>query len=118
MNNPQKITNLFSLPVVNGDTEQIATLASATEMRIERIVSYGHCSPPDFWYDQEEDEWIILLSGAAALTFDDGNPPQSLQPGDYLLIPAGERHRVAWTAPDRETVWLAVFSNTPMRAAP
>ncbi|WP_018295235.1 cupin domain-containing protein [Mariprofundus ferrooxydans] len=118
MSNAKKTANLFSLPAISDDAEQIATLASAAGMRIERIVSHGHSSPADFWYDQDEDEWVILLTGAAGLTFDDGNPPQTLQPGDYLLIPAGERHRVAWTAPDQETVWLAIFSSTPMRAAP
>lgn len=88
--------------------------------RIERIVSQGHASPADFWYDQDEDEWVWLLSGAAALEVQsptDHGPDGSgvsvrevvLDPGDYLLLPAHVRHRVRWTAPDTDTVWLSVF---------
>jgi len=112
-----KKANIFAPPDAAGNGEQIATLARATGMRIERIVSHGHCSPEDFWYDQEEDEWVILLTGAARLSFDDGDPSQMLQAGDYLLIPAGRRHRVAWTDPDQDTVWLAIFCAESMRSA-
>lgn len=88
--------------------------------RIERIVSRGHASPADFWYDQDEDEWVWLLSGAAGLEVESpaGESPEGadasvaeieLNPGDYLLLPAHVRHRVSWTSPEADTVWLAVF---------
>ena len=83
-------------------------LASGRRFRLERIVSRGHASPEGFWYDQEEDEWVLLIAGAARLDFDDGRSV-SLAAGDHLLIPAHCRHRVAWTDPAQQTVWLALF---------
>ena len=78
-------------------------------MRIERIVSRGHKSPEGFWFDQEQSEWVLLLRGAARIEFSSQTKPVELSPGDYVNIPAHVKHRVAWTAPDRETVWLAVW---------
>ncbi|MCE5264479.1 MAG: cupin domain-containing protein [Deltaproteobacteria bacterium] len=75
--------------------------------RVERIVSRGEVSPPGFWYDQETDEWVVLVAGSATLRFADG-PKVDLKPGDYLLIPSRLRHRVERTDPERETVWLAL----------
>ena len=83
-------------------------LLSRPGVRIERIVSTGHASPPGFWYDQEESEWVLLLAGSAVLEIE-GSDPVELAPGDSLEIPAGVRHRVARTDPRRPTVWLAVF---------
>ena len=77
--------------------------------RIERIVSKGHSSPPGFWYDQDENEWVLLIRGAARLEFENRSDPVDLVPGAYVDIPAGVRHRVAWTDPDQPTVWLAVW---------
>ncbi len=73
-----------------------------------RIVSYDHAMPEDRWYDQSDDEWVIVLQGGAKLAFDDGSGPVDLFAGDYLYIPAHRRHRVAWTDPVGPTVWLAV----------
>ncbi|MHC4094296.1 MAG: cupin domain-containing protein [Planctomycetota bacterium] len=78
-------------------------------LRIERIVSRGHSSPPDFWYDLDDNEWVILLSGAARLVFDDETESVELAPGDCLEIPALMRHHVDWTSADEDTVCLAVF---------
>jgi len=75
--------------------------------RVERIVSLGAASPPGFWYEQGWDEFVLLVSGAAVLAFADGGE-RRLEAGDYAILPARCRHRVAWTAPDRETLWLAV----------
>jgi cupin 2 domain-containing protein len=84
-------------------------LLTSSSVRIERIVSRGHKSPTDFWYDQSESEWVLLVAGQARLAID-GEPEEiELGPGDYLNIPAGLRHRVTWTDPDRDTIWLAVF---------
>lgn len=89
--------------------EMAQTLAGAGRTRIERIVSRGQCSPPGFWYDQDEHEWVMVLKGEAALRFAQGDRLVRLAEGDYVNIPAHEKHRVEWTAKDRETVWLAVF---------
>ena len=77
-------------------------------VRIERIVSTGQASPPGFWYDQDWAEWVLLVSGSAAVQFEDEAEPRRLGAGDYLFIAAGRRHRVAWTDAGQPTVWLAV----------
>jgi cupin 2 domain-containing protein len=88
--------------------EQITELASSDHVRIERIVSHGHTSGPDDWYDEEEAEWVMVVSGAARLVFEGEDTPRALGPGDYAYIPPRKRHRVDWTDPDQPTVWLAV----------
>ena len=88
--------------------EQVTTLLEGPNIRIERIVSRGHSSPPAFWYDQDKPEWVIVLAGAAGVLFDGEPEPRMLMRGDYLHIPAHVRHRVAWTDASETTVWLAV----------
>lgn len=88
--------------------EIFETLAASDHVRIERIVSRGQASPPGFWYDQDGAEWVILLAGNARLLFKGPDETVDLSPGDWVNIPAHRRHRVEWTDPDRETVWLAV----------
>ncbi|MDO3384404.1 cupin domain-containing protein [Gilvimarinus sp. SDUM040013] len=95
--------------------ELFTTLASVAGVRIERIVSRGHSSAPDFWYQQDEHEWIILLSGGAVLRWEN-DAEQALAPGDYVMIPAGTRHRVEGTLADENTIWLAVFIPPAVRA--
>jgi cupin 2 domain-containing protein len=98
--------NLFTgLPAGLPD-ELFETLAERRSVRIERIVSHGHASVPGFWYDQQQHEWIVLLKGAARLGFEDRTV--ELKPGDFLNIPAHQKHRVEWTTPNAPTVWLAV----------
>lgn len=99
------LQNLLSPLPPPGVEEHFQTLLSRSGLRLERIVSHGHASPAGFWYEQGEDEWVLLVQGHAELAFDDGEQ-LALSPGDWLLIPAGRRHRVAATGPD--TVWLAL----------
>lgn len=104
-----KVENIYSgIPELLPE-ELIEEIAGGDHVRIERIVSKGHISPPDFWYDQQSDEWVILLSGAARLLFADSEKPVSLKAGDHLFIPAHRKHRVEWTHPDQPTIWLAVW---------
>ena len=77
-------------------------------LRIERIISSGQATPEGIWYDQEGDEWVLLLCGSAGLQIEGESSLRRLVPGDSLLLPAGCRHRVAWTDPDVKSVWLAV----------
>lgn len=100
--------NLFRQIPTGLPEELIETLCRSEQVRIERIVSRGHASPPDFWYDQEWPEFVLLVSGRARIDFADGRPPVDLLPGDWLDIRAHVRHRVAWTAPEQDSVWLAV----------
>ena len=96
---------LAQLPPPGAD-EAVDLLLTTPGVRIERIVSHGHASPPGFWYDQPEDEWVLVVSGSASIGFEDGSE-QHLGPGDWLTLPAHRRHRVLRTA--SPTVWLAVF---------
>jgi len=99
--------NLFSGLPARTDEEHLADLLTRPGVRIERIVSTGQASPPGFWYDQGWDEWVVLLGGSAGLIVE-GESEVALTPGDYFFLPAGKRHRVAWTDSERPTVWLAV----------
>jgi cupin 2 domain-containing protein len=98
------------------DTEQIDALVANENLRIERIVSTGQASPPGFWYDQEWCEWVLVVTGSAGLLLEGEAEPRILRPGEYLLIPAHRRHRVAWTDVEPPTVWLAVHFRDAARA--
>ena len=100
--------NVFAPLARSGSDEDITALLTTPNVRIERIVSTGQASPPGFWYDQEQSEWVVLLSGSAGLRFDSETDVRELKPGDYLHIPAHARHRVEWTHASEPTVWLAV----------
>lgn len=101
------MVNLFEGIPEDLSDESFEQLAAAGSVRIERIVSKGHSSPASGWYDQAQDEWVAVLKGEAVLSFDDGSSIR-MKAGDFLTIPAHRRHRVAWTAPNVETIWLAV----------
>ncbi len=100
-------SNLFAdLPDASAG-EVFTELLRRPGVRIERIVSCGQATPGDSPMVQDWDEWVLLLEGAAGLRIEDGETAV-LQPGDHVLIAAGQRHWVTWTAGDRPTVWLAV----------
>lgn len=102
------IDNLFAvLPRKTGE-ETTVDLLSRPGLRIERIVSTGQGSPPGFWYDQPQGEWVVVLKGDALLRFEDEDAPRRLGPGHFLDIAPHRRHRVEWTDPRQPTVWLAV----------
>ncbi|GAB7220499.1 cupin domain-containing protein [Vibrio comitans] len=100
--------NLFSNIPKNLSDELFSDLFKNENIRIERIVSHGHTSPDKGWYDQEEHEWVIVLRGEGELEFDSGKTIK-LGVGEYLNIPAHQKHRVAWTTPAEPTLWLAIF---------
>lgn len=100
--------NIFDTPGATPGGEHIDELFSGRGFRVERIVSTGQATPAGEWYDQEEREWVVLLSGRAELRFEGEDKPLVLAPGDYVDIPAHRRHRVESTSPDVETVWLAI----------
>ena len=104
----QQVGNLFAAIPPSLPAELVETLTSSAAVRVERIVSRGHASPDGFWYDQDRDEFVLLVAGAARLRFEGDPEPVELGPGDHLTIPARRRHRVEWTTPDGPTVWLAV----------
>lgn len=100
--------NLLENPPNGLGEEEILPLVTSGNVRIERIVSTGQASPPDFWYDQEEHEWVLVLRGRGVVEYEDGKQV-TLAPGDHLHIPPHVRHRVRETSREEPTVWLAVF---------
>jgi cupin 2 domain-containing protein len=98
---------LQPLPGLAGE-EVFHTLAQGAGARVERIVSRGHCSPEGFWYDQAECEYVLVVAGHAQLEIEN-EATLELGPGDWVDLPAHCRHRVSWTDPNVDTVWLAVF---------
>jgi len=105
------IENIFQKIPPAFDAEISSVLIEKEGVKIERIVSDGQESPEGFWYDQKQDEWILLLSGSAIISVekDTGKEQVELHAGDYLLIPAHQRHRVEATSLTEKTIWLAVF---------
>ena len=101
------IQNLFADIPTDLREEVFTTLVADAQVKIERIVSKGHTSPDEGWYDQSLHEWVLVLRGTAEIAFE-SKPSVTLGPGDYLLLPAHIKHRVDRTSSDPETVWLAV----------
>jgi len=102
--------SLFAgLPAGPLPEELVTPILSAGGTRIERIVSTGQASPPGFWYDQEEGEWVTVLQGSARLRIEGESEARLMRAGDCMDLPPHTRHRVEWTDPATPTVWLAVF---------
>ncbi len=98
--------NIFSLLPQQLNKEIFDVLLQDKKIRIERIVSTGQTSPETGWYDQSENEWVIVLKGEAVVVFEDKEITMSV--GSYINIPAHTKHKVSWTHPKLETIWLAV----------
>ena len=101
------MNNIFEAIPKDLKKEVFERLAQGNGVTIERIISKGHRSPETGWYDQDKNEWVIILKGAAVLLFEDETTTK-LKPGDFIDIPAHKKHRVSWTEADIETIWLAV----------
>ena len=101
---------LAGLPATALAAERVEDLLAGGRFVLKRIVSTGQATPPGSWYDQDEDEWVVLLAGGAGLLVEGEAAARVLGPGDWLLLPARCRHRVEWTAADRPTVWLALHA--------
>lgn len=104
--NEAKAGNLLADLPSSLPEEVFETILRRPHVRIERIVSHGHSSPEGFWYDQSEQEFVVVLQGAARLRFEDDEI--ELKPGSFVEIPAHKRHRVEWTTPNEATIWLAI----------
>jgi len=101
------VKNLFDLPQPLPQSELFETLCTFGGAKLERIISQGQITPPGEWYDQAQDEWVLLVQGQAHLRFENGKI-QELQTGDWLLIPAHHRHRVEYTSSQPVCIWLAL----------
>jgi len=100
--------NLFDSIPGELPQELIEILHHSGPVRMERIVSRQHASPPGFWYEQKEDEWVLLLAGSAGLRIEGEEQVISMKPGDAILLPAHKKHRVEWTDASSDTIWLAI----------
>ena len=100
--------NLYrNIPEILND-EIFEPLVRTRSLKLERIISRGHATPPGKWYDQDTEEWVVLLKGSAGLLFEREASVRVMGPGDFLHIPSHRRHRVEWTDPKEETIWLAL----------
>jgi cupin 2 domain-containing protein len=102
-----EVNNLFDKVSIISKDEYIENILVTNNFKVERIISRGHKSPDNFWYDQDCDEFVLLLKGNAELEFQE-EKCISLKPGDYLLIPAYKKHRVSWTSDAEDTIWLTI----------
>ncbi len=109
-----KLRNLFELPK-NLGTEEYSEILTQGDAQIMRIISTGQITQVDQWYDQDNDEWVVLLDGEAHLLFE-GQEVIVMQKGDYLLIKAHEKHRVVYTSTQPPCVWLAIHSNLTLNS--
>jgi cupin 2 domain-containing protein len=105
--------NVFDAMPDPNEGEAFDVLLARPGLKIERIVSHGHASAPESWYDQPQAEWVIVLAGAARVRFEDEAEARELRSGDCLEIEAHRRHRVDWTHPDEPTIWIAVHYGDP-----
>jgi cupin 2 domain-containing protein len=99
--------NIFQLSDKLPNQEIFEKIISNDKILIERIISTGQITPPNEWYDQEKDEWVILLQGEAKLSYFDGSII-TLKSGDYLFIQAHQKHRVEYTSTKPPCIWLAI----------
>lgn len=103
-----EVKNILSEVPKSLENECFESLIQTREVKIERIISLGHASPEGYWYDQQQNEWVLVIKGRARLHFEGSDTMISLEAGDYINIPSHRRHRVEWTDPAEETIWLAV----------
>ena len=100
--------NIFAKIPAGSTGEAFEEIIRGKSFTLERIISKGHATPEGEWYDQDKNEWILLLKGSAGLFIEGEKKAITLKPGDYMYLPAHVRHRVEWTDPDQETIWLAL----------
>lgn len=102
------VSNIYQNLPLNLPEECVEILQSHSTVRIERIISQGHSTPVGEWYDQSENEWVMVLQGSGVIEYENGEQI-TLNVGDYLYLPAHVKHRVASTCENERTIWLAIF---------
>lgn len=102
-----ELNNIFNSPQLNSGDEIFNSILNSDSLKIERIVSKGNTSPDEGWYEQESAEWVVVLEGEGHILYEDGREFK-LKKGNHLNIPARTKHKVSWTDPNGETIWLAV----------
>jgi cupin 2 domain-containing protein len=102
-----KTVNIYKQIPANLSEEVFEVLVQSKAVKIERIISKGHKSPDTGWYDQEQNEWVLVLKGNASICFED-ETVTDLNEGDYINISAHRKHRVISTSAITETIWLVI----------
>ena len=102
------IRNIFSDIQKQAPDEVLETILQTGQFKIERIISHGHATTEGEWYDQDRNEWVLVLKGNTGLLFEGNDKTVIMKTGDYINIPAHQKHRVEWTDPEEETVWLTI----------
>ena len=102
------IRNIYSDIQKHAPDEILENILQTDQFKIERIISRGHATADGEWYDQDKNEWVIVLKGNAGLLFEGSDEIVTMKTGDYINIPAHQKHRVEWTDPEEETIWLAI----------
>ncbi len=102
------LNNIFANIPDSASKEIFETLLQTEHIRLERIISTGQATPHGEWYDQDTEEWVLVLAGRAGLMFEGEREMLVMNPGDYIRIPAHRRHRVEWTDARQKTIWLAL----------
>ena len=102
------IKNIFSDIQKHVPDEILENILQTDQFKIERIISRGHSTADGKWYDQDKNEWVMVLKGSAGLLFEGNDKAVIMKTGDYINIPAHRKHRVEWTEPEEETIWLAI----------
>ncbi len=100
--------NIFSGIQKEAHDEVLETILQTQQFKIERIISHGQATTEGEWYDQINNEWVLVLKGNAGLLFEGDDETIAMKTGDYINIPAHKKHRVEWTDPEEETIWLAI----------
>jgi len=103
-----EVKNIFSDVPQSVPEEIFENLISSENCKIERIVSRGHTTPEEKWYDQDKNEFVLILRGNAELLFEEKNELVKMKEGDYVNIPAHKKHRVEKTSTEKETIWLTI----------
>jgi cupin 2 domain-containing protein len=102
------IRNIFSDIQKHAPDEILETILQTDKFKIERILSRGHATAEGDWYDQDKNEWVMVLKGSAGLLFEGDDKAVIMKTGDYINIPAHRKHLVEWTEPEEETIWLTI----------
>jgi cupin 2 domain-containing protein len=103
-----RLSNIFKEIPDSLKEELFEDIISTKYIKIERIVSDGHSSPKEGWYESEQNEWVIVLEGNATLALESGENI-ILKRGDYYNITAFSKHKVSHTSKNEKTIWLAIY---------
>jgi cupin 2 domain-containing protein len=99
------INNLYEGDYPAENNEVFSILFQNRTLKIESIRS--SLKTAGELYDQDQDEWVLLLKGEAQMEIID--EIRSIRAGDYLFLPKHTPHRVISTSDN--ALWLGVFSS-------